>query len=66
MLSHFFGDSEKLVDVTTDGSCEVVVGSDDAHAVEWGVVAGHVFFGEAGDALPAHRVALAGEGGAPY
>ena len=64
-LPNLFGDGKELVDVAANGCCKVVIGSDDAHTMEWGVVAGHVFFGEAGDALPVHWVALAGEGGAP-
>jgi hypothetical protein len=51
--------------VAPDGGCEVVVCRDDADAVEGGIVASHVFFRKAGDALPGDRVTLAGKGGAP-
>src|SRR5215207_8786426 len=64
-LSDFFGDGKELINVAVDRGCEVIVGSGDADAVERSMVAGHVLFGEAGDALPAYGVALAGEGGAP-
>src|SRR5919112_52923 len=64
-LPNFFGDGKELVDVAANGCCEVVIGGDDSHTMEWGVVAGHVFFGEAGGALPVHRGAPAGGGGAP-
>ena len=63
-LTHLFGDGEEFVSVASYGGHEIVVRGGDADAVKGGVVTGHVFFGETGDVLPGHGVALAGEGGA--
>jgi hypothetical protein len=65
LLPDFIGDGEEFVDVAPDGGREFIVCGGDADAVERGVVAGHVFFGEAGDALPGYGVALAEERGEP-
>src|SRR5215217_9729150 len=64
-LPDLFSDGEELIGMTADGGCKIVVGGRDADAVEGGVVAGHVFFGEAGHVLPAYGVALAGQRGLP-
>jgi hypothetical protein len=47
--------------MATYGGYEAVIRGHNANAVQWSMIAGHVLFGEAGDRLPAHRVALAGE-----
>src|SRR5215217_5623696 len=65
LLPDLFSDGEELIGMTADGGCKVVVGGCDTAAVEGGVVAGHVFFGEAGHVWPSYGVALAGQRGVP-
>jgi hypothetical protein len=63
-LANLFRDGEEFVGVAANGGCEIFTRGGDADAVERRVVAGHVFLGEPGDALPVDGVAFTGEGGA--